>query len=119
MKPYFYDITTKTSFDAQTEPDAFHGEISINFTCIERTNSIIFHKKQLNITSVTIQLEAIKFSVESKSYDEETELYNVTLSQFLEIGKNYSILMTYDGKFLNNHIGFFKNFYLDSNGTKK
>jgi hypothetical protein len=119
LKPYFYDITIKTTFNILTEPDLFDGEIFINFTCIERTNSVIFHKKQLNITSVSVKFEAIEYSLHSTSYDEETEIFNVTLSQMLEIGNNYSISMSYHGKFLNNNIGFYKNFYLDSNDTKK
>jgi hypothetical protein len=124
LKPFFYDLTVKTSFDVLTEPNSFDGDLLILVTCLERTNLISIHKAELEISESSIQVmndanNSNKFEVLSTKYDEDTQIYSITLSQSLESSQNYSIRMTYVGKIQANNFGFYKSFYTDQNGVKR
>ena len=75
------------------------------------TESSITVTSDLNPTS--------EFKVISTSYDEDTQIYKITLSQLLVSQQNYSINMKYVGKIQANNFGFYKSFYLDYNGIKR
>ena len=120
MKPFYYDLKIKTEFDSQTEPNNFDGEITIKFACIEITNSIVLHKSNININESSIKVfdqSSGKLNVVSILYDEETEIFNVTLSELFLKNQNYSFFMTYVGNL--DAEGFFKSSYTISNGTRK
>ena len=121
LKPFFYDLKVLTSFDVQTEPNLFDGDLIIKFTCIESTNLISFHKDELEIieSSIKITNEESEFSFSSTSYDKDTQIYKIELTQSLTSNKNYSISMKYVGKVQANNFGFYKSFYTDSNGAKR
>ena len=121
MRPYFYDITTITNFDRFTEPNAFDGEITIKFTCIEQTNKIVFHKADMNISLASIKVfsDLVQLYIVSTSYDIDTELFAVTLKETLTISQNYSISMNYSGVIGFENFGYFKSFYFDETGQKK
>ena len=124
LRPYFYDLTVKTSFDVLTEPNSFDGDLLIRVSCLERTNLISMHQTELDISQSSIKVtndanNAIQFNVFSTKYDEDTQIYSITLSQSLEINQNYSISMNYVGKIQANNFGFYKSFYIDSNGVRR
>ena len=119
LKPFFYDISTVAIFDTFTEPNTFDGHVTIKFTCLEITNSIVFHKVDLNFHLVKVEFEQTPLSIISSSYDDVTQLYNVTLSQSLNINQNYSISINYTGNVQVDNFGYFKTFYIDDNGKKK
>ena len=124
LKPFYYDLKITTYFDILTEPNSFDGDVSIKFSCVESTSLISFHKAEMDITESSITVTSdlnptSEFKVISTSYDEDTQIYKITLSQLLVSQQNYSINMKYVGKIQANNFGFYKSFYLDSNGIKR
>ena len=56
LRPYFYDLTVKTSFDVLTEPNSFDGDLLIRVSCLERTNLISMHQTELDISQSSIKV---------------------------------------------------------------
>jgi len=124
LKPYMYDLTVKMTFDVFTEPFTFDGTLIIKIICLEATNSISLHKRDINITSSSIVIQSISnpgitFTVLSITYDEDTEIVTMVLSQSLQMNQNYTVSMNYIGETQANNFGFYKSFYYDSNGAKR
>jgi hypothetical protein len=124
LKPYYYDITTLTSFDSLTEPEKYDGKVEIHFVVNQRTNLIVFHQSDLIIDSSSIIVMPSsggsgQINVLKVSYDEETSFFTVNLAEMLENGQNYSIKMDYEGKLLSNNEGFYKGSYTDAQGRKR
>ena len=124
LKPYFYDLTINTTFDVYTEPINFNGNLTIHLNCLESTNLISLHKADIDINLSTVSIQSLtgilsQYSVVSTSYDDDTEIFNMTLSQSLEAGQNYSLNMAYTGLSQANNFGFYKSFYIDETGKKK
>ena len=124
LKPYMYDLTVKMTFDVLTEPFYFDGILTIHISCLQATNTISIHKRDIDINSTSVIISSISnpsttFSVLSTMYDEDTEIVSMTLSQSLQANQNYSIAMIYIGETQANNFGFYKSFYYDSNGVKK
>lgn len=124
LKPFFYDVITMTNFDSLTEPESYNGSIEIHVTVIEKTNLIIFHHVDLMIDSLSIKVSLINnpsatVSVSNTSYDNETSLFKINLTNMLDISSNYSLSMKYVGKLLSNNYGFYKSSYTDGEGKKR
>lgn len=124
IKPYYYDLTVKTSFDVFTEPNSLDGDLLIKLSCLERTNYIEMHKSGLVIDETSIRIISdsngvMQYTVLFTSYDNDTQIYHINLSQSLEANQNYSISLNFVGKIEANNFGFYKSFYVDKNGVKK
>ena len=119
LKPFLYEISTFAVFDILTEPSTFDGQTIIKFTCIERTNSIVFHKLNLDFHGIKVQSDQNELIILSTSYDVETQLFHVTLSELLVNNQNYSISIDYTGIVETDNFGYFKSYYFDDNGTNK
>lgn len=124
LKPYYYDLTVKTTFDAQTEPFTYDGDLTIQFSCLQNTNSISIHTNEIdiNLSSVVITSASnpgATYTVTSTSYDSDTEIFKMVLSQPLQANQNYTMSMSYLGLSQANNFGFYKSFYLDTNGEKR
>lgn len=121
LKPYSYEITLSATTDSLTEPDEFDGYVKISFKCEERTDHIKFHQgdleigKEINVKQLS---NGSLLNVSHESYDEETEIFDLHLTSFLEANQNYSISMHYSGHLKDNNFGLYKSFYYNPNGVK-
>ena len=124
LKPYSYEITIATEFDSSTEPNNFDGVVKILFVCNQKTNHIVLHHGYMDIaTNPPIVVKNIfdgsLINVSASTYDEETEIFDISVSTSLQVGQNYSVLIHYTGYFESNNFGFYKSFYTDAQGNKK
>lgn len=123
LRPYSYELTVTIDFDKFTEPNTFDGVVSVFFSCIGRTTYIALHKKNIDIDEETIVIRELvsnrTITVTKFLYDEEIEIMKLELASFLEDGQNYSLSMNYLAYAEANNFGFYKSFYIDSEGKKR
>jgi hypothetical protein len=124
LKPYLYDIIVKMTFDVSTEPFYFNGTLTITISCLQTTNSISLHKKDINIISSSIVILSISnpgktFSLSSTTYDTDTDIFKMILTESLQENQNYTIYMNYIGETQTINFGFYKSFYFDPHGVKR
>lgn len=121
LKANFYDINIITNFDSLTEPSTFNGSIVIKFKCVEKTNKIVLHKTDIYIKEDSVKItDGLNNNINylSATYENETQLYTISLSQGLEKDKDYFLTVDYVGQLAYN-LGFYKSSYIDSQGKKK
>jgi hypothetical protein len=131
LKPFSYEIFLKANFNVFTQPEFYEGHVRINFTCLNNTSKLILHKaKDLKILNDTLELISLTAQVSNfKSitnlnwfYDERLEFLVFDLKKdFFTNNNNYSIKIGFKRFFKddNSNLGFYRNFYIDSNGTKR
>jgi aminopeptidase N len=123
LKPYAYEINSYILFDSSIEPTTYDGSVEIDFNCEQNTNHIILHKAYLDIKESSIVLNELNNNVQidilSTSYDIETQIYDLMLSNDLISGNNYSLSMKYKGYLQSNGLGFYKSSYTDQTGNLK
>lgn len=124
LKPYLYDITTKTAFDSLTQPTYFDGVVHIDMECLTATNTIILHQSDIKIDNSSINVTdlnnaAFTVNIVSTSYDNETEFYKITLSAQLTKGAKYRLSMNYRADLRTDNVGFYKSFYYDNDRNKR
>jgi hypothetical protein len=112
------------TFDVLTEPFYFNGTLKIKISCLQNTNSISLHKKDINIISSSIVVLSISnpsktFSLSSTTYDTDTDIFKMILTESLQENQNYTISMNYIGETQANNFGFYKSSYFDPNGVKR
>ncbi len=123
LKPFSYEINSYILFDSSIEPTTYDGSVEIHFNCEQNTNHIVLHKDFLDIKESSIVLNGLNYNVQidilSTSYDIETQIYDLMLSNDLISGKNYSLSMKYKGYLQSNGLGFYKSLYTDQTGNLK
>jgi aminopeptidase N len=123
LKPLSYDINLSILFDTSIAPSSYDGSIEIKFNCEQNTNHIVLNKAYLDVNESSILLKQTiddtQINVISSSYDNQTQLYDLFVSNGLESGKNYSLSMKYKGYVQNNGYGLYKSYYKDANGNSK
>jgi aminopeptidase N len=123
LKPFSYDINVTILFDTSIEPSVFDGSVEIRFSCEEKTNHIVLNKAYLDIDESSILLiqllDEIQIDVINLSYDSIKQLYDLNVSNSLEIGKIYSLSMKYKGYIQTDGLGFYKSNYYDANRNLK
>ncbi|XP_065095409.1 aminopeptidase N-like [Ochlerotatus camptorhynchus] len=121
--PIHYTIRLRT---AVHEGDRdFLGSVDIHLDVVQPTDNITVHNRDLEITS------AVLFSVNgedwteidrpSSTYDEHTEhLTFQCASGLLQVGNNYALRITYNGRLQTEmSSGFFRKYYRDENNIRR
>lgn len=120
-KPETYDITLKTYL----EKDEFHfdGSVKIQFRVLETTSEIKLHHRNLKIHSVNIVDNQLLLLDSPKStqlkYDNITDILTINTRNELIKGKVYSLIIDYKGELIEGFKGFFKTYFIDSNGKER
>ena len=57
-----YDLTVKMTFDVLTEPFYFDGILTIHISCLQATNTISIHKRDIDINSTSVIISSISKS---------------------------------------------------------
>ncbi len=91
----------------------------MTFTCVNATNKIIFHAKELEIKGADLDLissnkdEKISFNRDIK-YDEQREWFTIVTDKNLVEGLNYTLLVPYSGKIIDKLVGFYRGSYFEN-----
>ena len=124
LAPTHYDIEISVPFYPYNEPDRFFGKVKLNFVCLNSTNQLIFHVKDIELNISSIRIEGINdstFQVTSVGwlYDDITNFFIATLQQSFRSGQEYSIYLEYSALVESNNFGLYKSSYFDENGRKR
>ncbi len=129
IKPYFYELKLKPYIGTNelygNKSFSFEGHVNISLICINQTDQIILHQKELNILNVTIsqiypyltKSSNSSINVVSLSYDNKREFLIVQLENVCVKNYKYKMQISYTGNITDSLAGFYRSSYFDSNGT--
>ncbi|NXT88770.1 AMPN Aminopeptidase, partial [Anhinga rufa] len=124
--PESYEVTLQPFL----EPDAnnkyiFKGNSSVVFICMEATDLILIHSKNLEYTlqgSFYASLQAVNGSkapsISSTWLMNTTQYLVVQLSSTLQQGQRYQLFTIFTGELADDLAGFYRSEYVDDSGVK-
>lgn len=124
--PEFYEVTLQPFLT----PDAnnmyiFKGNSSVVFVCMEATDLILIHSKNLNYTlqgSFHTSLQAVDGSsvppITRTWLQPTTQYLVVQLGSPLQQGQRYRLFSIFTGELADDLNGFYRSEYVDESGTK-
>ena len=123
LRPYHYDIELRPDIYLPDPTDfVFNGTSSMHFACLQDTNRIVLHIRQLTIENSTIEVVptsgGASVSVQSTEWREQFDFYEVTLSESLVAGVNYTITTRFTGPLTGDMSGMYWSSYLEHNTTR-
>ncbi|CAL4078622.1 unnamed protein product, partial [Meganyctiphanes norvegica] len=101
------------------------GLIGIVMECKEPANNVSLHIADIITKNETIKLHPSNnlrgegLAIKQHVFDKEREFYVAHLAAPLEVGKNYTLIMEFEGLLNDNLRGFYRSFYTDKFGVKK
>jgi aminopeptidase N len=100
--------------------EKFQGILYYTFTCIETTNEIILHLKDLFIDNSTIKIISSSLPIfKSWSYDSYSELIKLKFSSSFIPNSQYTLYLTYSANISHELHGLYISRYVDINGMNK
>ncbi|KAM9532604.1 aminopeptidase N isoform 2-T2 [Guaruba guarouba] len=126
LMPEFYEVTLQPFLT----PDAnnmyiFKGNSSVVFVCMEATDLILIHSKNLNYTlqgSFHASLQAVGGSsvppITRTWLQPTTQYLVVQLGSPLQQGQRYRLFSIFTGELADDLAGFYRSEYVDESGTK-
>ena len=125
MKPYFYEIKIKPyigTFESYGNKSfTFDGQVNISFVCLNQTDKIVIHSKDLTIIETKLFKNNTNevFISKNLKYDEVREFLTIEMNAKCERNVNYTLHMTYIGIISDSLAGFYRSSYTNSNKTLK
>lgn len=126
LYPSYYKLQVVTHLDDDEKEFTFNGKVWIKLTCNETTNKVVLHSRNLTIPYTDIKLnEVIGNSVtenlielNNPHLDEDNEFLIIPTKTKLEAGKEYELLIPFEGLLQEGLLGYYRSSYIDSK-TKK
>ncbi|XP_065544673.1 aminopeptidase N [Lathamus discolor] len=127
LMPEFYEVTLQPFLT----PDAnnmyiFKGNSSVVFVCVEATDLILIHSKNLNYTlqgSFHASLQAVDGSsvppITRTWLQPTTQYLVVQLGSPLQQGQRYRLFSIFTGELADDLAGFYRSEYVDESGTNR
>jgi len=125
LKPFNYDIKIKPyigPFETYGNKSfTFDGQVNISFTCLNQTDGIFLHSKDLTILETKLFAnDAKELSLnQNLKYDEIREFLSIEMSSQCEKNANYTLHIKYIGLISDSLAGFYRSSYTNSNKTLK
>ncbi|CAH1252312.1 ERAP1 [Branchiostoma lanceolatum] len=99
----------------------YTGKVTINVTVVKKTDMVVFHVKELNVTQSsvkTLKKDAVPI-VKELGYA-ENEQYCLRLGRELSAGQNYTVEVHFSGELKDGLYGFYRSTYtLNKDGAKE
>ncbi|XP_044757690.1 aminopeptidase N-like [Coccinella septempunctata] len=118
--PEHYTLDVITNFDDDFK---FNGHVQIETKCVESTDQINLHMKNLTIDEDTISIKDITTNnpvkIDVIEEDEEKEWMIIHTKEPLEDGKKYLISIKFEGRLSNSLSGYYRSQYETKNGEKR
>ncbi|NXJ95288.1 AMPN Aminopeptidase, partial [Corythaixoides concolor] len=127
LLPESYEVTLQP-FLTPDDNDMyiFKGNSSVIFVCVEATDLILIHSKELNYTlqgSFLTSLEAVDGSsvpsISTTWLETTTQYLVVQLDSPLEQGQRYRLFSIFTGELADDLAGFYRSEYTDEQGVNK
>ena len=125
LKPFDYQIKIKPyigTFEAYGNKSfTFDGQVNITFTCLNQTDQIVIHSKDLTILETKLFSNlTTEISINSNlKYDEVREFLTIEMKSQCEKDENYTLHIKYIGLISDSLAGFYRSSYTNSNKTLK
>ena len=120
VKPLTYTLSLHPDLDTSR----FEGEVSIKIKAEKATDFIVFHSKNLTISSYEFfttnhqDNDLKKISINKKLETKQHEQIYIEFDKELEIGQLYKLRLTFSGVLSDGLTGFYKSSYQTSNGKR-
>ncbi|KAF5299259.1 hypothetical protein FQA39_LY02432 [Lamprigera yunnana] len=115
---YTLQIFTDLSVDSFN----FSGTVLIKVVCVERTNRIILHSKDLNIDENKIIVRDVEnghpLTTTNFSFNEKQDFFNISLETELLENHSYEVFIPFKGILDDNLDGYYRSSYIDSKENK-
>ncbi|CAF3355817.1 unnamed protein product [Rotaria socialis] len=105
--------------------ETFTGILFYTFTCLETTNEVVLHQKDLLLNNSTIKIVNSSLTdsplpvLDSWSYDEYSELIRLKFSSSFIPNHNYTLYLTFSANISRELHGLYVSKYIDTNGITK
>lgn len=117
-KPESYDIELITNIDKNEF--IFLGLVTINLIVLESSSEIKLHARKLAIKSVKLTTKnGHSIDLKPFTYDTTTEFLTIPAEVVLEQNSKYILTIEYVGKLREEHYGFYRSSYVNSQGETK
>ena len=126
LKPFQYEIKIKPylgTFEFYGNKSfTFDGHVNISFTCLNLTDKIVIHTKDLTILETKLFTNKTKEILINKNlkYDEIREFLTIEMNTQCEKNANYTLQISYIGLISDSLAGFYRSSYIaNSNKSLK
>ena len=110
IKPY---VGTNETY--KEKAFTFEGKTLISFTCLEATNKIVLHTKELKINSSKLSTNSDSITIIAPpTIDNVTDFTTFTLSKNCVAKSNYTIEIEFSGVILQALYGFYRSSYVST-----
>ncbi|XP_014606106.1 PREDICTED: uncharacterized protein LOC106787883 [Polistes canadensis] len=96
----------------------FNGNVQIVATVVKKTNKIVLHASNITVHSVNVLVNNEEVNV-TESYESIYDFFVIKLENALNEKTEVSIIFRYTGNLNNAMIGFYKSYYIDSDGKQR
>ena len=115
LKPYLYELEIQpyvgNNVTYKEKAFTFTGTVIIHFTCIEETDKIVLHSKELDIKNYSLASNNPEISLENFDIDPETDFFTLYANDTFQKNSNYSVKIQFSGVILDKLYGFYRSSY--------
>lgn len=111
LRPRHYDLRLSVHMDDFT----FHGEVSIEFECLNATKFVVLHTDGLDVDAVAVYSDSKKHGamrIHRHFHYQPSQVYVVSLHREMKPQRIYKINVTFHAQIQNELLGFFRSSYL-------
>jgi aminopeptidase N len=127
FKPSLYEIQLKPYIGTASlygdNAFKFEGSVNISIMCLNATNKIVLHHKNMVINSVNVyqtrQNTLQSIQVVGFTYDPKLQFMTIQVDRNLVMNGLYVVSIDYTGEISDSLEGFYRSSYVDSDGNKQ
>ncbi|XP_041970736.1 uncharacterized protein LOC121727124 [Aricia agestis] len=124
--PRLYEVRLTPYFDIVPTPNispfSFDGEVSIYISPTQANiRNIVMHCKDMTINSVSVELNGSPIALTTSSYacEEPYSFLRIDTAADLQLNQEYVVKIDFTGRIQNNMRGFYRSWYVDSQGQRR
>ncbi|XP_043498883.1 putative aminopeptidase-2 [Polistes fuscatus] len=96
----------------------FNGNVQIVASVVKKTNKIVLHASNITVHSVNVMVNNEEVNV-TESYESIYDFFVIKLENALNEKTEVNIIFRYTGNLNNAMLGFYKSYYIDSDGKQR
>lgn len=93
----------------------------MHFICVNPTNKVMFHQKELNLTFISLTSQDdpdLKITNPNFEFDTKKDFVTGYFNQECKRNAVYALKVKFEGIILDKLYGFYRSSFLDSNGVR-
>ncbi|KAK7892027.1 hypothetical protein WMY93_023990 [Mugilogobius chulae] len=115
IQVYLYSrIIQEVNVTSPNQTYFFDGNVTVHLHCVQKTKSIFLHSRNQNVSRpVVVDRDSNeRFYVESYSlHQDESHFLEISLEEAMEVGRNYSLFLAFEGELSYDLNGLFLSSY--------